>query len=34
MVVADANPVIEALEGEVEVFLSFELDDGEGGHLR
>lgn len=29
VVVADADPVVEALEGEVEVFFGLELDDGE-----
>lgn len=29
MVVADADPVVEPLEGEVEVFGGFEFDDGE-----
>jgi len=29
VVVTDADPVVEALEGEVEVFGGFELDDGE-----
>lgn len=29
MVVANADPVVEALQGEVEVFVGFEFDDGE-----
>ncbi len=31
---ADADPVVEALEGEMEVVVSFELDDGEAAGLR
>jgi len=29
MVVADADPVVEALQGQVEIVVGFELDDGE-----
>ena len=29
VVVADTYPVVEALEGEVEVFVGFEFEDGE-----
>ena len=34
VVPADADPVVEALEGEVEVFVGFEFDDGEAAGLR
>lgn len=29
VVVADADPIVEALEGEVEIFGGFDFDDGE-----
>ena len=34
VVVADADPVVEALEGEVEVFVGFEFEDGEAAGFR
>ncbi len=34
VVAADADPVVEALQGEVEVVVGFELDDGEAAGLR